>query len=118
MNLGLKQQITVPSHTKGNILDILLTNFDNSLSNVNVMSHLSVCYSDHFPITFNVLGRLRRKNLPKREFYNFKKADWKALSIDLSKVDWDSRLSHSNIETNWEFFKKYSSKQTYSKNKN
>ena len=103
--LGLRQHIKVPTHTKGNILDILLTNFDNIIANVKVKDHLSVCYSDHFPITFSVLGRVKRISLPKREFYNFKKADWDSLNADLQKIKWNEVFLDKNVLECWQIFK-------------
>ena len=105
--LGLKQKITAPTHIKGNILDIFLTNFDSYISNLKVLDHNSVVFSDHFPIEFTVRGNVRRKKMPKREFYNFKKADWVALNSDLNKIDWNRIFDRNNgdVELCWNDFK-------------
>ena len=71
--LGLNQCVSNPTHTKGNTLDILLTNSENYVSNLGVMEPNSVCFSDHFPIKFSVRGHVRQKKMPKREFFNLKK---------------------------------------------
>jgi hypothetical protein len=102
--LGLTQCITTPTHIKGNILDILLTNADNLVNDINVRDRDSICKSDHFPITFNISGRSRYKNSAKRKCYNFKRANWDALNHDLRNVDW-SPLNCCEIETGWELIK-------------
>ena len=70
------------------------------------MERNSVCFSDHFPIKFSVLGHVRRKKMPKREFFNFKKANWDDLNSDLQTVEWDNVINE-NLEINscWENFK-------------
>ena len=105
--LGLKQQIKVPTHIKGNTLDILVTNFDRYVSNLKVLDHNSAVFSDHFPIVFTVRGNIKRKKMPKREFYNFKKADWVALNSDLQLINWEYIFENykSDIESCWNIFK-------------
>ena len=69
------------------------------------MDHNSVCYCDHFPITFNVSGKVKCKRIPKREFYNFKKANWSGLNADLQAINWDFEFSSNNINVCWIRFK-------------
>ena len=88
--LGLKQIISEPTHLKGNILDVLLTNYDSAISNLSILEHDSVCKSDHFPIHFNICCNVKRKKPVKRQGYNFKRANWDRLNHDLLHVDWDS----------------------------
>lgn len=102
---GLVQTIEEPTHHHGNILDVLLTNSPQTLSNVIVGDENSVCKSDHFPINFSILANVRRKRPVKREIYNFKKADWAKLNSELSKIPWHSLLSSNSIEACWQNFK-------------
>ena len=104
-DLGLVQTIQEPTHQHGNILDVLLTNSPQSLSNIIVGDENSVCKSDHFPINFNILANVRRKRPVKREIYNFKKADWAKLNLELSNIPWHSLLSDCSIEVCWQNFK-------------
>ena len=64
-NLGLTQLIQEPTHTKGNILDILLTNYNQSISNVVVKAENKICFSDHMPISFIIKSRVKRRKSPK-----------------------------------------------------
>ena len=59
--LGLIQCIGEPTHRHGNILDVLLTNSPQSLTNVVVNEENSFCSSDHFPISFSLKANVRRK---------------------------------------------------------
>ena len=103
--LGLIQCIGEPTHRHGNILDVLLTNSPQSLTNVVVNEENSFCSSDHFPISFSLKANVRRKQSVKRHIYNFKKADWKNLNSELSRIPWHSLLASSEIETCWHNFK-------------
>ena len=53
-NLGLSQLIDLPTHEKGSVLDLLLTNSIRAVENVAVLSKNEICSSDHFGITFNI----------------------------------------------------------------
>ena len=61
LRLGLMQCVTSSTHIKNNILDIILTNSDNSISNIKVLSDQECCKSDHFAVTFEIELRVDRK---------------------------------------------------------
>ena len=103
--LGLTQCIAHPTHTKGKILDLLLTNDTQMISNVCVRGHNSICKSDHFPITFEIKTKIKRKKPTKRRCYNFKRADWDSLNEDLVNINWDAMLDSTEPELAWLLFK-------------
>ena len=104
--LGLNQLINEPTHIKGNTLDILLTNFENTIMNVHVKDKNSFCFSDHYPVEFTLKENIRRKKGPKRKFYNFKKADWDSLKNSLSSINWFDLLTKTaNVESSYKIFK-------------
>ena len=103
--LGLTQCISHPTHIKGKILDLLLTNDTQLISNVCVQGQDSICKSDHLPITFEVKTKVKRKKPIKRKCYNFKRADWESLNGDLVNVDWDAMLDSAEPELAWSLFK-------------
>ena len=74
---------------------------------MKVLDHNSAVFSDHFAIEFTVRGNIKRKKMPKREFYNFKKADWAALNSDLQLINWENVFENrqSDIESCWNIFK-------------
>ena len=87
-DLSLSQLIMSPTHKSGNTLDILLSNYDNTIGNLNVCDPHSVCKSDHFPVTFSIKSSFSRKKTPKRKIYNFKKANWDMINRELCSIDW------------------------------
>ena len=66
-DLGLTELVTELTHQHGNILDIVLTNHSNSITNLNVTDSLAVCKSDHRPITFEIKNKISRIKPCKRE---------------------------------------------------
>ena len=105
LRLGLIQCVTSPTHFKNNILDILLTNSDNSISNIKVLSDQEWCKSDHFAVTFEIKLRVDRKKPQKTRSFNFKRANWEQLNIDLNIVDWLSFLDSLEPDLAWNNFK-------------
>ena len=52
---NLSQLIHTPTHLKGNILDLVLTNSDELISNVEVTPPCHNMSSDHYIISFQLL---------------------------------------------------------------
>ena len=103
-NLGFYQSIDRPTHSKGNVLDLLLTNTPNLAQNIVIMPRNEVCSSDHNAICFE-LGPAKRKKFPKRKIFNFKKANWSELGRELKQVKWDMLLKFCDADTAWQRFK-------------
>ena len=93
-----------PTHVKGNVLDLLLTNTSNLAQNIVIKPRNDVCSSDHFAICFD-LGPAKRKRFPKRKIYNFKRANWSELNNDLKKVKWNDLLKYCDTDSAWQNFK-------------
>ena len=105
-DLGLTQLINEPTHVQGNILDYVLSSKPVNISNIVVDSNKLICESDHFRISFNIMSKVKRKKLPKREISNLKRADWDSLNFDFNQVDWDGViLQDSNTEHAYDNFK-------------
>ena len=104
-DLGLTQCIHQATHSKGKVLDLLLTSDTQLVDNICVLDLNSVCKSDHAPITFEVKTKVKRKKPTKRKCYNFKRANWEALNIDLQNVSWDAMLDQVEPEIAWTRFK-------------
>ena len=98
-NLGLAQLIDKPTHIAGNILDLLLTDNPCLVANIEVDTGWHICKSNHYPITFNVKLRADKRKIPKREIYNFKKANWTAVNDEISSINWAPELcKNTDIE--------------------
>ena len=103
-NFGLEQLINEPTHKLGNTLDLVLTDKSGLIANRSVSDCKLPCKSDHFCVSFSIQCSFKRIKIPKREVYNYKRANWEALNFDLNSVDWDSQLQ-GNIYEAWHSFK-------------
>ena len=104
-DLGLTQIIDKPTHEKGKVLDLLLTNVPGLVNNWNVLGKNAVCSSDHYAITFDLKTKYSSKS-SKRKLYNYKKDKLAALDRELKSVKWDQHLTFCDPETAWSHFKK------------
>ena len=93
------------THKKGNILDVLLTNSENFISNIQIKSNCEICKSDHYAITFDIMLKVRRKKPIKVKRFNFKRANWPSLNIELNNVYWISVLDCMEPDQAWITFK-------------
>ena len=103
-DLGLSQLVKDPTHNGSKILDLLLTNTTQSISNLTVHDNGYLCKSDHYPISFEIYARVKHKKESKRKVYNFKRANWEDLNHDLTSINWDTLLNNSDIEISWSKF--------------
>ena len=70
---GERKCITEPTHQKNKTLDLVLTNSEHLISNINVSKNKYVCNSDHYLISFEVKTHVKRKKVPKRKLLILKK---------------------------------------------
>ena len=98
---GLIQLINQPTHIRGNILDILLTNSENTVDNIAIEHTSGICKSDHYTILFDIKLSIRRKKPMKIKVFNYKRADWEHLNGDLGNVDWNSVIDSEDSNTAW-----------------
>ena len=61
--------------------------------------------TDHYAISFEIEIDVKYKTCPKRKVYNYNKGDYKALSRDLSSVDWDRVFGCNDPYIAWNRFK-------------
>ena len=72
---GIVQCIQEATHTKGKILDILLSKSSDHIKNLHVVKYKAYCNSDHYPITFDLMVKCKRRTLQRRNMCNFNRAD-------------------------------------------
>ena len=104
-DLGHTQLISEPTHKSGNTLDLLFTNIPNHIKNTHVMDKNEFCHSDHFAIEFCIDIAIKYKAIPKREIFNYNRADFQSLNNDISNVDWDHVFSCNDPCIAWDRFK-------------
>ena len=102
---GLVQLINEPTHIKGNILDIILTNSEQFINDIIVSNSNGLCKSDHYSKNFKINLKVNRKKTEKIKAFNYKRANWDLLNRDLSNVDWTSMIDTSNPDNAWMNFK-------------
>jgi len=101
--LNLEQWVDRPTHTKGNILDVVLTNFD--IDQVVVLdSHPPNLVSDHYIVSFKISRRVNTVE-PRVSYvtYDYSKADWVGLYAFVQHYNFEDKYYKSdNIEYVWE----------------
>ena len=104
-DLSLKQLVTVPIHNKRNILDDILTDKPDLISDIFVDTLQGPCRLDHLPIFFKLMLNARRKKPCKRTIYNFKQANWKNLNDELALKNWEDLFVNHFANESWSIFK-------------
>ena len=102
---NLTQLVNFPTHIKGNILDLLLTNNEDLINNLTVVKDDLCLSSDHYKICFQVnylSSQLKRKV---SYVFDYKNGDYDSLSDYLSESDFSQCLHSASIENVWQFIK-------------
>ena len=82
---GLNQLVHFPTHNKGNILDLVLSDTPDSVH--SVASHGRLGRSDHDMIVVRINVGKRQKKLPELT-KNWRKADWEKMKYEMGQRDW------------------------------
>uniref|UniRef100_A0A1X7TQC6 Endonuclease/exonuclease/phosphatase domain-containing protein n=1 Tax=Amphimedon queenslandica TaxID=400682 RepID=A0A1X7TQC6_AMPQE len=100
---NLSQLIDAPTHKCGNILDLLLTNSPDYISNININN----CHdlSDHFPVLFNITISYVSYQSKSKEVYNYSKVDTDGLSSYLYSLDHTATFLPCDVDSAWSSFK-------------
>jgi hypothetical protein len=103
-DFGLTQLVSAPTHKKGNILDLILTDTPEIFSDVKVLPFMFD--SDHFPIVARINLRLSRSSGSRRSVLDYKNADYNGLSEYLGNrvgINSDFTRKHANtdVEDKW-----------------
>ena len=96
-DINFEQLITCPTHKDGKTLDLLLTNNQSIISDLDVNSPDTPCTSDHMSIQFKLNLKTKRLKSTKRKIYNMKKADFKSINSELRNVPWEFILDFDDI---------------------
>jgi len=107
-DLNLVQLIDQPTHSCGNILDLVLTNIGGSITSLLIHpADFTSIKSDHFPITFS-LNTDPSSSPPKVSPYytfNYSKGNYTGLYNHLANIDFSPCLQSHDIEHIWTFIK-------------
>jgi hypothetical protein len=86
-------RITATSHT---VLDQILTNAPNFISDVTVSPPLST--NDHCTVSANINFKIQKKSTYPRHVWLFKEADFAQFRQELTNTDFDSCLNTDNVD--------------------
>lgn len=101
---SLSQHVKVPTRpASGKTLDLLLSTYPNSVSNVSTSPGLS----DHLAVTFEINLKPHRSTKPPHKVYVYKKANFDSLNDFISKSSdfFASNPWGNSAEQNWNSFK-------------
>ncbi|KAI8499866.1 hypothetical protein Bbelb_221830 [Branchiostoma belcheri] len=85
----------------GNLLDLVFSNFPESLSAINEVP--TVFDTDHAILEFMIKCKSQPKRGISRKVFNFKAADWEGLRSDQSLSDLEEEMGkHSDIDSAWQ----------------
>ena len=108
-DLNLSQLVDSSTHKQGNILNLVLTNIEDSIHSLTVLNrNHQLISSDHYPITF-VLSHsvISPTHNPPIYFYDFSKGDYEGLSHFLANCDFSDCNNSDDVEFIWFIIKSY-----------
>ena len=98
----MEQLVDFPTHIRGNILDVILTNIPERFHEVKEDGRLG--RSDHCMISATI--SMTRKKQAKEELrLNWARADWRAMELDLARAGWQRRFQGLGAEEAWMILK-------------
>ena len=100
------QVVTSPTHEHGNLLDLVITNNDDIISDVQVHSEGTFIKSDYYLVSFKLKSILNHKpdSCP-ITILDYSKANYNGLNQFLSSIDYSTCYQSENVEFVWSFVK-------------
>ena len=98
---GFEQLVDFPTHDKGNILDLVLTNSPHLIQ--NIIDCGKIGSSDHCLLSIEILSSYKETNNTSERF-NWKWADFDSISEGLNAINWRENLYIRSTEEAWRFF--------------
>ena len=99
---GLDQLVNFTTHTKGNILDLVLTNCPDKI--ISVSDGGRIGKSDHCILNIEVKVKTVRR-IEKSTRANWTKANISGLRKFLNETNWRQRLASNSVDKLWDIFK-------------
>ena len=105
---NLSQLVTAPTHCKGNCLDLILTNFPDSVSPISISSH-HLIRSDHYMLSFTLPAKSHPTNIkqPTKYVPDLSKLDYGLLNQLLCQVDFSVCLLSTDVEFIWHCLREF-----------
>ena len=89
----MAQLVDFPTHTRGNTLDLVITNSPELVIGLEEEGRLG--RSDHVLLEMIIGVDNRPTKEDRKKFVDWKKADWKQIRRDIDQVDWRTELEGS-----------------------
>lgn len=106
---NLVQLVDQPTHILGNILDLVLTNTDDTIQSLTIQdnNNLTSLHSDHYIIKFRVFLQVLNNKVTASPSYvlNFKRANYDEMCEYLFNSEINSITNSNNIEQIWQTIK-------------
>ena len=102
------QLVDLPTHSHGNILDLILTSSEDLITDITV-NNTSNCIlnSDHHMIYFNIRLTNFNDHTRKESFYirDYSRGDYDSLNMYLCNTDFSDCYNFNDVELAWSFIK-------------
>ena len=95
---GLEQLVDFATHTKGNMLDLIITNCGDKIISVEDAGKLG--RSDHCILMIEI-GMDLGKNMPERKCMAWNRADWDGMRDLLRQSRWSEILRRGTVDEAW-----------------
>ena len=96
---NLSQLVDFPTRfqgTQASCLDLIITDRPNFIKNITPYNPIHKC--DHIPISFELNVKYPKIKSFKRMVWNFKRANWAQLSVDLQLYDWENIIGIESLD--------------------
>jgi Endonuclease-reverse transcriptase len=94
---NLEQLMTFPTHVRGNVLDLLLTNIPERVLNVHDAGRLG--NSDHCILSFDLVTKMATGT--RQKVKNWRSADWSSIKSGLQNTVWPTAEDNTSVEEFW-----------------
>jgi len=96
---NFSQLVSFPTHTKGNVLDLVLTNCPERIVSVEDIGRLG--RSDH--VIMEIVGMVgASKSQEDKRTLNWKKADWDTMREELRLTNWRKEIASRSVHESWD----------------
>ena len=101
-NVLMEQLVTFTTHTRGNRLDLLLTNIPERVVDVQEAGRLG--HSDHTMILAKVTTNKVESGNPKEQL-DWNRADWNSMRENMASINWRERMENKSGSEAWEMLR-------------
>ena len=97
-----RQLVDFPTHTKGNILDLVITNIPEKVGEIKEVGRIGK--SDHVILQFDLEVSAGKEEV-KQAIKNWKRADWREIREGLAVTTWPTTNDRTTAEEAWKLLR-------------